>query len=223
MLNSSATLVICSHVWFILVLYQTLHNVSLIISHPEFRFTVPLHYTLAKWHDDWIQLHMFCLYLCEVCYCCMALWTQSVNNTPKKFNILLSQNLYFIITFRKNSNYLHIIKNILLEGQTVCNAAEGLTHFNTVLFLRILRNCSLPAYWVLSISRLLDALNNCLSFNTLSTSSLWRKTVLPPSHMFHLQSYLRYSGEIWYWGLPSYTNFYLYLSNITPTLHTAQT
>ena len=83
MLYCSSTFVLFSHIWFILVFNQTLQNVSFIISHLEFIFTVPLHYTLTNRHDNWIQLHMLCFLLCEVSHCCTALWIQSVNNCQK--------------------------------------------------------------------------------------------------------------------------------------------
>lgn len=74
MLYCSSTLVVCSHIWFVLVLYQTLHDISLIISHLKFSFTVPLHYTLANGHDERIQLYMFRLLLCKVSHCFTTLW-----------------------------------------------------------------------------------------------------------------------------------------------------
>ena len=84
MFYCSSTFVFCSHIWFTLVFNQTLHNVSFIISHLEFIFTVPLHYTQTSRHDNWIQLHMLRLLLCEVSHCCTALWIQSVNKCQNK-------------------------------------------------------------------------------------------------------------------------------------------
>lgn len=95
MLYCSSTFVVCSHIWFILVFNQAFHNVSLIISHLEFIFTVPLHYTLTNRHDNRIQLHMLCLFLCEVPHCCTTLWSQSVNNFQKRTP---KENIWHIFT-----------------------------------------------------------------------------------------------------------------------------